>query len=393
MKEMLIEGKYAVAKVFTVDNEEHAIDPHAAAQIKMICDNEISKDAVIRVMPDVHAGKVGPIGLTMKLAHRRVIPNLLGNDIGCGLSIFRLYTKNKKLTASDFAKLDKVIRERAPAFSNDKIIHDDATNIIDSLAFSIPIDVDKAAATFGTLGGGNHFIEIDKDEEGNYYLSIHSGSRAIGPMINDHYNRTGQKILKDNGIEVPYEMTYIEGDLYDDYVSNCVRTMYFASLSRRRMADEICKGMKWKINQTTWNMYHNSITYNHVLRKGSAFIGTNNYDPDNHADYYNDPVVYIPINMKDGILYGKVKPNPDWNFSVPHGSGRLIKRSDVKNTVSLSMFKKEMEGIYSTSVDRDTLDEAPFAYRRIDELRSAISGVVDVLGVLKPVYSFKAGRR
>ena len=197
MKEILIEGKYATAKVFTVDNEEHAIDPHAMAQIKMICDDEISKDAVIRVMPDVHAGKVGPIGLTMKLAHRRVIPNLLGNDIGCGLSVFRLYTKNKKLTASDFAKLDKVIHERVPAFSNDEIIHEDAVKLIDNLVFDAPIDVNRAAATFGTLGGGNHFIEIDQDEEGNYYLSIHSGSRAIGPMINDHYNRIGQKILKD----------------------------------------------------------------------------------------------------------------------------------------------------------------------------------------------------
>ena len=392
MKEILIEGKYAAAKVFTVDNEEHAIDPHAMAQIKMICDDEISKDAVIRVMPDVHAGKVGHIGLTMKLAHRRVIPNLLGNDIGCGLSVFKLYTKNKKLTASDFAKLDKVIHERVPAFGNDNIIHEDAVKLIDDLVFDAPIDVNRAAATFGTLGGGNHFIEIDQDEEGNYYLSIHSGSRAIGPMINDHYNRIGQKILKDKGIEVPYEMTYIEGDLYDDYVFDCVRAMYFASLSRRRMADEICKGMKWKINQTMWNMYHNSISYKHVLRKGAAFIGSE-YDPDNLDECHDDPMVYIPINMKDGILYGKVKPNQDWNFSVPHGSGRLIKRSDVKNTVSLSMFKKEMEGIYSTSVDRDTLDESPFAYRRIDELRSAISGVVDVLGVLKPVYSFKAGRR
>ena len=392
MKEILIEGKYAAAKVFTVDNEEHAIDPHAMAQIKMICDDEISKDAVIRVMPDVHAGKVGPIGLTMKLAHRRVIPNLLGNDIGCGLSVFKLYTKNKKLTASDFAKLDKVIHERVPAFGNDNIIHEDAVKLIDDLVFDAHIDVNRAAATFGTLGGGNHFIEIDQDEEGNYYLSIHSGSRAIGPMINDHYNRIGQKILKDKGIEVPYEMTYIEGDLYDDYVFDCVRAMYFASLSRRRMADEICKGMKWKINQTMWNMYHNSISYKHVLRKGAAFIGSE-YDPDNLDECHDDPMVYIPINMKDGILYGKVKPNQDWNFSVPHGSGRLIKRSDVKNTVSLSMFKKEMEGIYSTSVDRDTLDESPFAYRRIDELRSVISGVVDVLGVLKPVYSFKAGRR
>ena len=199
MKEMLIEGKYATAKVFTVDNEEHAIDPHAVAQIKMICDDEISKDAKIRVMPDVHAGKVGPIGLTMKLTHDRIIPNLIGPDIGCGISVTKLDVKKKNLTASDFEKLDRVIRENITSGSrrhgDDKHFNLEVFSILNGLF--VKIDTEKVKRSLCTLGGGNHFIEIDQDEEGNYYLVIHTGSRSLGPIINTYYNNEGQKALKE----------------------------------------------------------------------------------------------------------------------------------------------------------------------------------------------------
>ena len=250
MKEMLIEGKYAVAKVFTVDNEEHAIDPHAVAQIKMICDDEISKDAKIRVMPDVHAGKVGPIGLTMKLTHDRIIPNLIGPDIGCGISVTKLDVKKKNLTAADFEKLDRVIRENIQSGSrrhgDDKHFNLEVFSILNGLF--VKIDTEKVKRSLCTLGGGNHFIEIDQDEEGNYYLVIHTGSRSLGPIINTYYNNEGQKAIKEKGIEVPYEMTYIEDTLYGKYINDVRMASMFATQNSISIDIEIDSKMKWRLS-------------------------------------------------------------------------------------------------------------------------------------------------
>lgn len=379
MKEILIEGKYATAKVFSVDSDAHAIDQYAMAQIKMICDDEVSKDAKIRVMPDVHAGKVGPIGLTMKLAHDRIIPNLIGPDIGCGISVTKLDVKKKKLTASDFEQLDKVIRENIPSgnkrHGDDKHFNLEVFSILNGLF--VKIDTEKVKRSLCTLGGGNHFIEIDQDEEGNYYLVIHTGSRSLGPIINTYYNNEGQKVLKEKGIEVPYEMTYIEDTLYGKYINDVRMASMFAAQNRLSIAIEIASKMKWRLSSMRDHPHNYFDDREKILHKGS----TTNFGS----------MVYIPVNMKDGIIYGKPVNNEDWNNSLPHGAGRLLKRSEVANSVSLSMFKKEMDGIYSTSVTRETLDESPFAYRRIDEIKEAVSEVIDVKGILKPVYNFKAG--
>lgn len=379
MKEILIEGKYATAKVFSVDSDAHAIDQYAMAQIKMICDDEVSKDAKIRVMPDVHAGKVGPIGLTMKLAHDRIIPNLIGPDIGCGISVTKLDVKKKKLTASDFEQLDKVIRENIPSgnkrHGDDKHFNLEVFSILNGLF--VKIDTEKVKRSLCTLGGGNHFIEIDQDEEGNYYLVIHTGSRSLGPIINTYYNNEGQKDLKEKGIEVPYEMTYIEDTLYGKYINDVRMASMFAAQNRLSIAIEIASKMKWRLSSMRDHPHNYFDDREKILHKGS----TTNFGS----------MVYIPVNMKDGIIYGKPVNNEDWNNSLPHGAGRLIKRSEVANSVTLSMFKKEMDGIYSTSVTRETLDESPFAYRRIDEIKEAVSEVIDVKGILKPVYNFKAG--
>lgn len=382
MKEILIEGKYATAKVFTVDSDANAIDQYARAQIKMICDDEVSKDAKIRVMPDVHAGKVGPIGLTMKLSHDRIIPNLIGTDIGCGIMVAKIDIKRSKLTNSDFTKLDKVIRENIPSGSKRHGNDNHVDYKVDELLFNnlhFRCDAEKVKRSICTLGGGNHFIEIDQDENGCYYIVVHTGSRSLGPMINSFYNDEGQRVLKKKGINVPYEMTYIEDDLYLNYIQDVEAASAFAVRNRFAIANEIAYNMKWKITSVT-DQPHNyfDITKN-ILHKGSISV----------PEVGN---VYIPINMKDGIIYGKCSTrNEDWNMSLPHGSGRLIKRSDVANSVTLSMFKKEMGDIYSTSVNRDTLDESPFAYRRVDEIKEAVSDVIEVEGVLKPVYNFKAG--
>lgn len=382
MKEILIEGKYATAKVFAVDTDANAIDQYAQAQIKMICDNEVSKDAKIRVMPDVHAGKVGPIGLTMKLEHDRIIPNLIGTDIGCGILVAKLDVKRGKLTSSDFTKLDKLIKENIPSGSrrheNDVYIDYKTGEALNSLYTRC--DLEKVKRSMRTLGGGNHFIEIDQAEDGTYFVVVHTGSRSLGPIINYFYNIEGQRILKKKGLNIPYEMTYIEDDLYTKYIHDIKATTIFARNNRFSIANWIASSMKWKIDTIT-DLPHNYFDIaRNTLHKGT--VGT----------YGIGSTVYIPINMKDGIIYGKYEvPNDDWNLSLPHGAGRLIKRSEVANSVSLSMFKKEMDGIYSTSVTRDTLDESPFAYRRIDEIKEAVSNVINVEGILKPVYNFKAG--
>ncbi len=387
MKEILIEGKYATAKCFVVDNEANAIDTHARAQIKMICDDPISKDALVRIMPDVHAGKVGPIGLSMRLEHPRIIPNLLGNDIGCGITVAKIKPKTKKLTNSDFNKLDTVIRECVPAGAK---VHDGIA-ISDSICYDIlpdiPLDKDRILRSVATLGGGNHFIEVGVNEIGEYFLVIHSGSRSLGPAVNDYYNKKGQEILKDSGIEVPYEMTYITDDLYSRYAEDVYITCNFADYNRHEIINIICRAMKWKY-EVKADIAHNYFD----SRDGMLYKGSTGFRwPSEECEC--PYTAYIPINMHDGIIYGKpLRTIKDWNYSLPHGSGRLIPRSEVANTVTVSAFKKEMEGIFSTCVRKDTLDESPFAYRRIDELKEAISGVLKVEGIITPVYNFKAGR-
>lgn len=387
MKEILIEGKYATAKCFVVDNEANAIDTHARAQIKMICDDPISKDAVVRIMPDVHAGKVGPIGLSMRLEHPRIIPNLLGNDIGCGITVAKIKPKTKKLTDSDFNKLDTVIREYIPAGAK---VHE-RISISDSICYdilpNIPFDKDRILRSVATLGGGNHFIEVGVNENGEYFLVVHSGSRSLGPAVNDYYNKKGQEILKDSGIEVPYEMTYITDDLYSRYANDVYTTCNFADYNRYEIINIICRAMKWKYE------FKADIAHNYFDScDGTLYKGSMGYKwPSEKCEC--PYTAYIPINMHDGIIYGKpLSSIEDWNYSLPHGSGRLIPRSEVANTVTVSAFKREMEGIFSTCVRKDTLDESPFAYRRIDELKEAISGVLRVDGIITPVYNFKAGR-
>lgn len=387
MKEILIEGKYATAKCFVVDNEANAIDTHARVQIKMICDDPISKDAVVRIMPDVHAGKVGPIGLSMKLANKRIIPNLLGNDLGCGITVAKIKAKSKKLTDSDFNKLDKTIKEYIPSgtkLHNEAVVSESIYD--DILPKHIPFDRNRILRSVGTLGGGNHFIELGMNENGEYFLVVHSGSRSLGTVINDYYNKKGQEIFKEEGIEVPYEMTYLTGSLYDSYIKDVYTASNFASYNRYEIIDIICGAMKWKYHIDA-DIPHNYFNIGHsILHKGSTGYEWISKEFECH---YN---TYIPINMHDGIIYGTPTANiADWNYSLPHGSGRLIPRSEVANHTTVSAFKKEMEGIFSTCVRKDTLDESPFAYRRIDELKEAISGVLEVKGVITPLYNFKAG--
>ena len=377
-----IKGAYTSAQIFTTNNKENAIDQYAYAQLQMICDQESSKNCRIRVMPDVHPGKVGTIGLTMTIG-KRIIPNLIGIDIGCGMTLTQI--KGKKI---EYQKLDTVIRENVPSGFSIRTKPHHFSNEFDfgSLRCSKYIRTDEAILSLGSLGSGNHFIEADKDDDGNLYLVIHSGSRHLGKEMTEYYLGEGQKYAKSKGLSVPYEITWLEGQLLDDYLHDLQIVQQFASLNRTIILDELVKGMKWKLIDS-YECIHNYIDTSNdtiqmfgspILRKGAISAKA-------------DEKVIIPINMRDGIILGTGLGNVEWNCSAPHGSGRIMKREDVKNHYTVSSFKSEMKGIYSSCIGKETLDEAPFAYRPLSDIAEIIGDTVTINKVIKPVYNFKAG--
>ena len=380
-----IYGKYTNAIVYTVENELYALEEHARKQLQMICNHPSSEDSMIRVMPDVHPGKVGTIGLTMTVGDS-ILPSLVGVDIGCGMTMARIKTKGLQ-----FQQLDTVIRENVPVGPRIRAKQHKFADRIDlsQLRCAKGINAVKASRSIGTLGGGNHFIEVDKDEEGNVYLVIHSGSRHLGMEVADYYLRTGQKEMqmKKEGY-ASYEMTCLSGQLMEDYLHDLVIIQEFARLNRDAIVDSIVNGMKWKIEES-FTCIHNYVDFSDVkpgqddgarpiLRKGaiSAKKGEN---------------VIIPINMRDGIILGTGLGNPDWNCSAPHGAGRIYKRSEVAEHHTVSDFKKAMDGIYSICINKDTLDESPFAYRGVDDIAEVIKDTVKIDKIIKPVYNYKAG--
>lgn len=365
-----VDGVYTSAKIFT-----DTIEEYATAQIQMLCDNPAFEGCKVRVMPDVHPGKVGTIGFTSTVG-RKVLPNVVGIDIGCGMLLAKL--KQKK---AEFQKLDRVIRENVPAgFQIRKTPHRFSEGIkLENLHCGRSLQIDKAKRSIGTLGGGNHFIELDQDEEGTLYVAIHTGSRHLGKEVTEYYLREGQRYLKERGLEIPYELTSLEGSLKELYLEDMQVVQQFAQINREAILDELVKGMKWKV-QEFYDVAHNYIELGNepMLRKGAISAKTGE-------------TVIIPIHMKEGILLGTGKGNQEWNQSAPHGSGRRIKREEVKHLVTVSDFKREMKGIYSSCIGKDTLDESPFAYRSMAEIQREINETVQINRVLKPIYNFKAG--
>ena len=372
-----IYGKYTNAIVYTVENELYALEDYARKQLQMICNHPSAEGSVIRVMPDVHPGKVGTIGLTMTVGDS-ILPSLVGVDIGCGMTMAKVKTKGLQ-----FQQLDSVIRENVPVGPRIREKdHKYADRIdLEELRCYKGINARKANRSVGTLGGGNHFIEVDKDEEGGIYLVVHSGSRHLGMEVADYYLRTGQKEMqmKKQGY-ASYEMTCLTGELMEDYLHDIKIIQEFARLNRDAIIDSITNGMKWKI-EDCFTCIHNYVDFSGddpILRKGaiSAIKGER---------------VIIPINMRDGIILGTGRGNVDWNYSAPHGAGRIYKRSEVAEHHTVSDFKKAMKGIYSICISKDTLDESPFAYRGIDDIAEVIGETVKIDKIIKPVYNYKAG--
>lgn len=395
-----LRGKFASAKVFT-----DVVDEASISQVINLLNQPYVEGERVRMMPDIHAGVGCTIGTTMTIKDK-ICPNLVGVDIGCGMETIRI-----KESHIEPGKLDKVIRERIPSgFSIRSQAHRFAKDIDLSKLYCIKkIDIDRARNSIGTLGGGNHFIEANIADDGNIYIVVHSGSRHLGLEIANYYQEAAYKALSSYGKEeiesvieklkasgrekeiqrelkrlkpkhppVAKNLAYVEGELFDQYIHDMRIAQQFAELNREAMMDTIVKGMGFHVIEQ-FTTIHNYIDMdNMILRKGSvsAQVGER---------------LLIPINMRDGSLICSGKGNEDWNFSAPHGAGRLMSRSAAKETFTVSEFKKEMQGIYTTSVGRSTLDECPMAYKGMDDIVKNIEPTVHVDLVIKPIYNFKAG--
>ncbi len=401
MKE--VTGKYNTAKVFT-----DVIDEASIAQVLTLCNQEFVAGSKIRLMPDVHAGAGCTIGTTMTITDK-IVPNLVGVDIGCGMEVVKVKEKHLELQ-----KLDKLIYEKIPSgFSVREKAHRYTEHLaLDDLCCYSKIDVRKAEVSLGTLGGGNHFIEADKAEDGAIYVVIHSGSRHLGLEVANYYQREGYKALthysqseieeviqnlKQEGRQqeiqktlqemqdskqtsIPKSLAYVSGDLFDDYLHDMKIVQEYAEWNRKAMMDEIVKGMKLHVVEQ-FTTIHNYIDLDAmVLRKGAVSAR-------------DGEKLLIPINMRDGSLICIGKGNDDWNQSAPHGAGRLMSRSKAKESFTVSEFKKQMKGIYTTSVSAETLDECPMAYKSMNDIVDCIEDTVSIQQVIKPIYNFKAGEQ
>ena len=362
---MGIQNCFNTAIVFSEE-----IDPGAAGLLHALCGSPISQNSKIRVMPDVHAGKGCAVGMTMTISSC-VAPGLIGPDIGCGMTVFKVGGRRPELQ-----KLDKTIREAIPAGCGLRTKMHRFSDQIDlkDLKCSRHIQEEKAMRGIGTLGGGNHFIELDRSGDGSFWLIIHSGSRNLGAGVANFY----QKAAFDScPTGTPYELAYMTGTLMADYLHDIKIVQAYAELNRQAIASDIVKRMKWDV-ELAFSTVHNYIDADcMVLRKGAVSAR-------------RGELLIIPMNMRDGCLLCVGKGNREWNESAPHGAGRLMSRRDAENSFTVSAFKKSMEGIYTSCVSRDTLDEAPFVYKPMEEILQNIGEAVKVERIIKPIYNFKA---
>ena len=395
-------------KIFTKNVEQEAVD-----QIELLLAQDAFKDCKVRIMPDVHAGKGCVIGFTADLGNK-VIPNIVGVDIGCGMLCVSLGQRD-----IDFDKLDKVIRSYVPSgrdVHEGRIIRFE--ELQDLKCYRELRDTKRIERSIGTLGGGNHFIEVDVAEDGYKYLVIHTGSRNLGKQVADYYQNlafelmsskdklyeeqdrlikeykaTGRKSEIQNAIaelhrnfkavnpNIPKDLCYLEGKYREDYLHDMRICQKFAYMNRVMIAQIICNHMGWGVDADMPDYFeciHNYIDHDsNIVRKGAI------------SAKYGEKVL-IPINMRDGCIIGTGKGNEDWNCSAPHGAGRVMSRTKAKELVSLEEFERSMDGIYTTSVNQSTIDESPMAYKTLDEIVGNIKDTVDVLAIIKPVYNFKA---
>lgn len=383
------------------------VDDEAIKQIRRMCDYDITKDSKIAIMPDVHAGKGCTIGTTMTIVDRAV-PNIVGVDIGCGM-----YTVNLGKVDMDFEKID----EAAHFIPSGKNVWEGKREKFDLTrlhCYRELKDTKRLGRSLGTLGGGNHFIEVDQAADGTKYLVIHSGSRNLGKQVAELYQKLAvnlsrgygdylekrdeiirtykeqgrrneiQEALKqlhwqvyESETPIPEDLCYLQGKYLEDYLHDVEICQEYARRSREIMA-EIILERTGLVAGEAFHTIHNYIdTQEMILRKGAIAA-------------HDGEKVLIPINMRDGSVLAVGKGNGDWNYSAPHGAGRIMSRKQAKQSLSLEEYQKTMEGIYTTSINEKTLDEAPMAYKSLDDIIDVIKESVDVIDVMKPIYNFKA---
>jgi len=392
-----INGRFTNAKIFAQTALQTAID-----QIQELTDQAFMAGTKVRIMPDYHAGKGCVIGTTIQLQDR-VVPNLVGIDVGCGVFVAQL-----DVTTVDFAQLDAIIRTYVPSGQD---IHKEVSPSRHFVEFegkqfrASGLKDDYTNLSLGTLGGGNHFIELAKDEDDQHYLLIHTGSRYVGAKVaNWHQKRAYENLRREDLTEkieamkqqgrqqeiqsmiqaykeqtpfVPKDLSYLEGEAFHDYIHDMKIAQQFARMNRWTIAETIAKQMDWHFTDT-FDTIHNYIdTETMTLRKGAVRAN-------------KDEKLVIPMNMRDGSLICIGKGNAEWNYSAPHGAGRMFSRRAAKKALNMADFKDTMQGIWTTSVNEETLDEAPMAYKPMAEITSVIGETVDIVKVIKPVYNFKA---
>ena len=402
MDKLEIKGKVNTAICYAKVVEEEAIE-----QIRRMCDYPMTEGSEIRIMPDVHAGKGCTIGTTMTVKDK-VVPNVVGVDIGCGM-----YTVNLGNQDIDFAQMDEAAHY-IPSGMNvweGRKEHFDLTGLA---CYRELKDSKRLERSLGTLGGGNHFIEIDEAADGTRYLIIHSGSRNLGKQVAEHYQnlavkldrgydryfeqreeiiRTYKEMGRKNEIEgalkqlhftvyesepsMPEDLCYLFGRYLADYLHDVEICQAFARRSREKMAEIILERTGMRAVEGFHTIHNYIDTEEMILRKGAIAA-------------HNGEKVLIPINMRDGSVLAVGKGNKEWNFSAPHGAGRIMSRAKAKSTLTLDDYRKTMEGVYTTSVNEQTLDEAPMAYKSLADIIDVIRESVDVIDVMKPIYNFKA---
>ena len=397
---MEIRGKYATAVVYA-----SVIDEKAVEQIQRMCDHTITEGCTVRIMPDVHAGKGCTVGTTMTVRDRAV-PNIVGVDIGCGM-----YTVKLREREIDFALVDQAAHE-IPSGMNVWDAPQEAFDLTRLRCMDGLAKLTWLSCSLGTLGGGNHFIEVDRAADGTMYLVIHSGSRNLGKQVAEYYQRlavernrgTGaemvqrrQQLIRDYQAQgrqreieqalaelkpriredLPDEMCYLMGDDLKAYLEDVVVCQAFARRSRELMAEVILERAGLTAVEAFHTVHNYIDTDEMILRKGAIAA-------------HKGEKVLIPINMRDGSVLAVGRGNPEWNQSAPHGAGRLMSRTAALERLTLEDYRQSMQGIYTTSVSEGTLDEAPMAYKSLDDIIGVIRDTVDIIEVMKPVYNFKA---
>lgn len=370
-----INGKFNQIKVFA-----DTVEQSAMSQLHTIANYEPMANSNIRIMPDVHAGSGCAIGYTAVLTDK-IIPNLIGVDIGCGVLSYELEEFSE--TPDNFEKLDRIINEFIPSGFN---IHEENSIGFDDIFYPeyqkifevTQQDKDYVSKSLGTLGGGNHYIELGKTDSGKYYLTVHTGSRNFGLKICHYYQKLAKKHCENSS--VIKGMEWLEGSYSQEYLEAMMAAQYFAHLNRVYILDVILTKMGYEIPFAVQSIesVHNYINFDdQIIRKGAISA-------------HKGERVLIPLNMRDGMVIGIGKGNEEWNFSAPHGAGRIMSRSQAKQEVNLLQFQDSMNGIFSSSVCESTIDESPFAYKNSEMIINAIRDTVDIIEIVKPIYNYKA---